>query len=81
MGVFHIIVGVGTILVLSFLWVAFAYETDLLATILSDMYTALSSDYQLGSNYMYFSFFFMTLVIFAWIIKESAREQERNHYA
>lgn len=81
MGVYHLIIGTGTILVLSFLWVAFAYETDMMATVLSDMYSTLTPDYELGNNYMYFSYFFMVIVIFAWIIKESAREQEKNHYA
>lgn len=81
MGVFHLIIGVGSIMVLSFLWVAFAYETDMLTTVLSDMYSTLTPDYELGNNYMYFSYFFMVIVIFAWIIKESGREQEKNHYA
>ncbi len=80
MGVYHVVVGVGTIVFISLLWVIYAQQIDMFADIFTAMVPAHADDYAFGSKTMYFSLFFIVVVILLWIYKTTAEEQEKKGF-
>ena len=86
MGMYQIVIGVGTIVFVSLIWIMLMSATNTLhdifvnitpsevhgVKVLSDVF----KQYDLASNIMYVSLFFIGVVVIAWMVKESVREQE-----
>jgi len=78
MGMYEFVLGIGTIIFLGIVW---AILNHTFATI-TDIYTNMTNSseviaqYTLASNVFYFSYFFLVIVIIAWIIKTSMKQSE-----
>ena len=83
MGVYEFLVGIGTIIFISLVWTLFAHQTDMLEDIFTGMTTILDvqAEYAKASDIMYVSLLVISIIVFAWILKRGAMEQEKNPYA
>ena len=88
---YETIIGVGTILFLVIFWSILMQPTTIMVDTFKNMtpstswnqtinQTAVFKQYDLVQNSMYFSLFFITFVIFVWIIKKAIEYQRRNGY-
>lgn len=76
MGVYELILGVGTILVVAFYWILYVQATDDIGTIISTLAPNATEQITLFANVMYYSFFIFTIIVLIWIYKSSVDEQE-----
>lgn len=83
MGVYEFLVGIGTIIFISLVWTLFAHQTDMLEDIFTGMTSILDvqAEYAKASDIMYISLLVISIIVFAWILKRGAMEQEKNPYA
>ena len=89
--IFETILGVGTILFLFILFTMLghmigtttdSFNSTLTATRFNETVnqTMITSNFNLSNNLFYISLFFMTIVIFIWIVKKAVEYQRRNYY-
>lgn len=89
MGFYEIIVGIGTIIVASFIWVFLSYAVQTMSTtFIATMPTQvggypvdiadITTQYNYADSVYYFFFLFLTIVILVWIVRTSITEQGRT---
>lgn len=80
MGFYALIMGIGTIFIVSFFWNLFSYATDLTTDRLisnipdsvanvSVNKTDIAGQYAFSSDFMYYSFYFIVIMICVWIVR------------
>lgn len=85
MGFYELAIVIMAVVLLSPLWTVFSHTINGVTDVfIAVNVTGAPSDYQeelvLGKDIMYFSWFFIILVLFAWVVKKSGQEQEYNPY-
>jgi len=87
MGFYEFAIGIGTILIIGMMWTVLAHTfdnvKDSFETALPEKInnytvnqTVVTEQYAYASTAMYVFLFFLTIIIFFWIIKKTAKEQE-----
>mgnify|MGYP000710487563 CR=1 FL=1 len=81
MGMYEVVLGIGTIIFLSLVWIVLMHPFSLFVDSLSNMTnsTEVKTQYDIAENIFYFSYFFIAILVFVWIIKESVKHQEREY--
>jgi len=88
---YETIIGVGTILFLVMFWTILMQPTTMVVDSFKNMtpatswnqtvnQTAIFKQYDLVHNSMYFSLFFISFIIFLWIVKKAIEYQKRGVY-
>jgi len=90
MGIFEFIVALGTIFLISILWVVLMYPFNMVTgTFQNNMtkavrfnqtvnVTRLNTQYTIAYDASYFSLFFIIIVILIWVFKVSQEQQKRE---
>ena len=78
MGMYEFVLGIGTIIFLGILWSMLNHTFGIVTGIYTNMTnsTEVINQYTLANNLFYFSYFFLVIVIIAWIIKTSMKQSE-----
>jgi hypothetical protein len=90
--IYELTIAIGTILFLSIIWAIFTHTVDVARTTFKNMTpssfnisgtnttvdkTALNKEFDLGFNVIYFSFFFIALILLVWVVKKANEYQAR----
>lgn len=81
MGMYEVILGIGTIIFLGLVWIILMHPFSLIVDSFSNMTnsTEVKTQYDIAENVFYFAYFFIGILVFVWIIKESVKHQEREY--
>ena len=86
--IYEFIIGIGTIIILSFFWtimispintVTDSFKNSTNATVFGVALntTDLNNNYDIAYNACYFSFFYIAIMIFIWIVKTAIEQQKQ----
>lgn len=87
--IYETVIGIGTVLFLIIVWVLLMKPVTTLVTVFKNVtpnsrwnesvnQTELGEDYDLGEDVLYFSLFFIIIIIFVWIVKISVYQQKQS---